>query len=151
MTDALLLDTCALLWLASGDRALSKKARSMIENAQILCVSPVTAWEIAVKASKGKILLPLSPREWFDAVVKLYDIQVLKLTANDMLKSAELPWLHKDPADRFIIATAIERFHRCDRRRQFRQVRSKDDMLTLRERLAGDITLFEDDISRPLP
>ena len=108
MTNALLLDTCALLWLASGDRALSGKARTMIENAQILCVSPVTAWEIAVKASKGKIQLPLSPREWFDAVVKLYDIHVLKLTADDMLKSAELPWLHKDPADRFIIATAIK-------------------------------------------
>ena len=97
-----------LLWLASGDRALSGKARTMIENAQILCVSPVTAWEIAVKASKRKIQLPLSPREWFDAVVKLYDIHVLKLTADDMLKSAELPWLHKDPADRFIIATAIK-------------------------------------------
>ena len=108
MADALLLDTCALLWLASGDPALSEKARSLIENAEILYVSPVTAWEIAVKAAKGKIQLPLSPREWFDAVVKLYDITVLKLTADDMLKSAELPWLHKDPADRFIIATALK-------------------------------------------
>ena len=108
MADALLLDTCALLWLASGDPALSEKARSLIENAEILYVSPVTAWEIAVKAAKGKIQLPLSPREWFDAVVKLYDITVLKLTADDLLKSAELPWLHKDPADRFIIATALK-------------------------------------------
>ena len=108
MADTLLLDTCALLWLASGDPALSEKARSLIENADILYVSPVTAWEIAVKAAKGKIQLPLSPREWFDAVVKLYDITVLKLTADDMLKSAELPWLHKDPADRFIIATALK-------------------------------------------
>lgn len=108
MADALLLDTCALLWLASGDPALSEKARSLIENAEILYVSPVTAWEIAVKTAKGKIQLPLSPREWFDAVVKLYDITVLKLTADDMLKSAELPWLHKDPADRFIIATALK-------------------------------------------
>ena len=108
MADTLLLDTCALLWLASGDRALSEKARSLIEDAEVLYVSPVTAWEIAVKAAKGKIQLPLSPREWFDAVVKLYDITVLKLTADDMLKSAELPWLHKDPADRFIIASALK-------------------------------------------
>ena len=108
MADTLLLDTCALLWLASGDRALSEKARSLIENAEVLYVSPVTAWEIAVKTAKGKIQLPLSPREWFDAVVKLYDISVLKLTADDMLKSAELPWLHKDPADRLIIATALK-------------------------------------------
>ena len=102
------MDTCALLWLASGDRALSENARSLIEDAQVLYVSPVTAWEIAVKTAKGKIKLPLSPREWFDAVVKLYDITVLKLTADDMLKSAELPWLHKDPADRFIITTALK-------------------------------------------
>ncbi len=108
MTDALLLDTCALLWLASGDPALSESALSMIENAQVLYVSAVTAWEIAIKTSKGKIQLPLSPREWFNAVVKLYDIDVLKLTADEMLKSAELPWLHKDPADRFIIATALK-------------------------------------------
>ena len=108
MTDALLLDTCALLWLASGDSALSENALSMIENAQVLYVSAVTAWEIAVKSAKGKIQLPLSPREWFNAVIKLYDIDVLKLTADEMLKSAELPWLHKDPADRFIIATALE-------------------------------------------
>ena len=108
MTDALLLDTCALLWLASGDSALSENALSMIENAQVLYVSAVTAWEIAIKSSKGKIQLPLSPRDWFNAVVKLYDIDVLKLTADEMLKSAELPWLHKDPADRFIIATALK-------------------------------------------
>ena len=108
MTDALLLDTCALLWLASGDRALSARARSLIENAPVVYVSPVTAWEIAVKASKGKIQLPISPREWFDSVVEMYGIDVLKLSADDMLKSAELPWLHKDPADRFIIATALK-------------------------------------------
>ena len=108
MTDALLLDTCALLWLASGDQALSENARSMIEEAPVLYVSAVTAWEIAVKASKGKIQLPLSPREWFNAVVKLYDIDVLKLSADEMLKATELPWLHNDPADRFIIATALK-------------------------------------------
>ena len=52
--------------------------------------------------------MPISPREWFDSVVKMYGIDVLKLSADDMLLSAELPWLHKDPADRFIIATALK-------------------------------------------
>ena len=106
MTETLLLDTCALLWLASGSRNLSKAARSAISDAQMVCVSPVSAWEIAVKVSKGKIVLPCTAREWFNAVVRLYDIDVLKLSSDDMLKAAELPWLHKDPADRFIIATA---------------------------------------------
>ena len=108
MHDVLLLDTCALLWLASGDKALSGKARSLIEDARVVYVSPVTAWEIAVKAARGKIQLPLPAREWFNAIIELYGIDVLKLTADDMIRSAELPWLHKDPADRFIIATALK-------------------------------------------
>lgn len=108
MTDALLLDTCAVLWLASGNRSLSKSARSSISDAQMVCVSPVTAWEIAVKTSKGKIVLPCPAREWFDAVVQRYDIDVLKVSSDEMLRAAELPWIHKDPAGRFIIATALE-------------------------------------------
>lgn len=107
MTDSLLLDTCALLWLASGSRSLSNSTRTAISNASVVCVSPVTAWEIAVKAAKGKIVLPCPAREWFDAVVRRYDIEVLKLSSDDMLRAAELPWLHKDPSDRFIIATAL--------------------------------------------
>ena len=107
MTETLLLDTCALLWLASGSRNLSKSARSAISDAQMVCVSPVSAWEIATMVSRGKIVLPCTAGEWFNAVVRLYDIDVLKLSSDDMLKAAELPWLHKDPADRFIIATAL--------------------------------------------
>ena len=107
MTDALLLDTCALLWLASGSRNLSKAARSAIAKTQRACVSPVTAWEIAVKVSKGKIVLPCPAREWFGAVVRRHDIEVLRLSSDEMLRAAELPWPHKDPADRFIIATAL--------------------------------------------
>ena len=107
MTDALLLDTCALLWLASGDRSLSKAGRAAISDAPVVYVSPVTAWEIAIKVFKGKIVLPCAAREWFDSVVRLYDIEVLKMSSDDMLRAAELPWLHKDPADRFIIASAL--------------------------------------------
>ena len=88
MTDALLLDTCALLWLASGDRSLSKAGRAAISNAPVVFVSPVTAWEIAIKVSKGKIVLPCAAREWFDSVVRLYDIEVLKMSSDDMLRAA---------------------------------------------------------------
>lgn len=108
MTDALLLDTCALLWLASGSKSLSRGTRSLIADAGVVYVSPVSAWEIAVKVSKGKIILPLEARQWFEAIVKKYEIEVLKMSYDDMLLSAELPWHHKDPADRFIIATALK-------------------------------------------
>lgn len=108
MTDALLLDTCAILWLASGNSALSDAAWSAMSEASILYVSPISAWEIAVKADKGKIQLPCPAREWFNAVVKRYELEVLRMTADEMLLSTELPWHHRDPADRFIIATALK-------------------------------------------
>ena len=109
MTDGFLLDTCALIWLANGDSSLSKAAREKIADSAVLCVSPVSAWEIAVKAAKGKIGLPCPAREWFDAVAKRYDIEVLRISSDEMLAAAELPWIHRDPADRFIIATAQRR------------------------------------------
>ena len=109
MTDGLLLDTCALIWLATDDSTISKTAKDKIADSTVLCVSPVSAWEIAVKASKGKICLPCPAREWFDAVVKRYDIEVLRISSDEMLAAAELPWIHRDPADRFIIATAQRR------------------------------------------
>ena len=109
MTDGLLLDTCALIWLANGDPALSNAAKEKIAESAVLCVSPVSAWEIAVKTSKGKINLPCPAREWFDAVVKRYDIEVLRLNSDEMLAAAELPWIHRAPADRFIIASALRR------------------------------------------
>ena len=106
MAESLLLDTCALIWLATGSNELSKETRLLIARAPRVFVSAVSAWEIAVKCYKGKLTLPCDPRRWFTGVIEKYDLDVLGLDLDEMLAASELPWHHKDPADRFIIATA---------------------------------------------
>ena len=104
---SLLLDTCALLWLASGSSSISRDTRRQINNASVVYVSPISLWEIARKVRKGTLLLPLPPREWFDRVMAQHELTLLPLSSETMFKAAELPEIHKDPADRFIIAAAL--------------------------------------------
>ena len=104
----LLLDACALIWLAEGSDCLSKEARRRIDDAFVVYVSPISLWEIARKVAKGKLKLPLDPAEWFDRVKEQHNLTVLPFTESVAFKAATLPEIHKDPADRFIIASAIE-------------------------------------------
>lgn len=102
----MLLDTCALLWLAEGGKHLSKEARDRIEDAPIVYVSAISAFEIAVKCRSGKLKLPVPPAEWFQAVVDHHSLAVQPLNWDVCMAAVELPPVHKDPCDRFIIATA---------------------------------------------
>ncbi len=103
----MILDTCALLWLASGDKKLSPSARKRIGQAAAVYVSAISGFEIALKSARGKLRLPEPPREWFERIVAHHGLAVLALEANSCLAAAELPPLHDDPCDRFIIATAL--------------------------------------------
>ena len=60
-----LLDTCALIWLVQKSDRLSAAVRQSLVQAADIFISPVTAWEIAVKCQSGKMKLPLDPGEWF--------------------------------------------------------------------------------------
>ena len=64
-----LLDTCAVIWIANGD-PLREPAASALREAYAtgggLAVSPMTAWEIAMLAAKGKIALSIAPEVWFE-------------------------------------------------------------------------------------
>ena len=105
----ILLDTCALIWLARGD-PLSGPARASLQEAvssvgQIV-VSPISAWEIGLLVSRGRLMLTLEPRDWFqralDAGVELAQMPPELLIASSFLPSQTL----RDPADRIIAATA---------------------------------------------
>ena len=105
---AVLLDTCALLWLGNGDAALSHEALQEIENADTVYVSPVSLWEVSNKCRQGKLVLSKPVREWFDKVCARHGLTTLPLTAEIMILAGELPEHHKDPADRMIIAAALD-------------------------------------------
>jgi PIN domain nuclease of toxin-antitoxin system len=102
----MILDTCALLWLAEGGDRLSQKARDRIENAPVVYVSSISAFEIGIKCRSGKLKLPMPAAEWFQAVVDHHGLAVQPLDWDVCIAAAELPPLHKDPCDCFIIASA---------------------------------------------
>lgn len=102
----MLLDTCALLWLAEGGKRLSKEARDRIEDAPVVYVSAISAFEIAAKCRSGKLKLPVPPAEWFRSVVDHHGLAVQSLDWDVCMAAVELPVVHKDPCDRFIIASA---------------------------------------------
>ena len=102
----MLLDTCALLWLAEGGLQFSAETRDHIENAPVVYVSAISAFEIAVKCRSGKLRLPVPAAEWFQAVVDHHGLAVRSLDWEVCMAAVELPPIHKDPCDRFIIATA---------------------------------------------
>lgn len=105
---AILLDTCALLWLGFGDKSLSLNARQVIEETNTVYVSPISLWEIANKRSTGGLTLQLPTREWFARMCEWHKLSLLPLSGEVMIRAGELPKHHKDPADRIIIAAALE-------------------------------------------
>ena len=108
MNERLLVDTCALLWLATKSDTLSLVARLQIEEADEVFISPVSAWEIALKHSKGKLKLPCDPIKWFDHALEVFGIKILPFDYALWMRSTQLPKYHQDPADRTIIQSALE-------------------------------------------
>jgi PIN domain nuclease of toxin-antitoxin system len=104
----LLLDTCALIWLATEQRRLSKAAREALKQSpHELHVSAISVFEIAWKASKGKLELPLSPEAWFLDVRELYRLREEPVTSAIALHAPTLGLTQADPADRIVVSTAV--------------------------------------------
>ena len=103
-----LLDTHTLLWFLQGDKKLSDKARQLIDsprNSKFLSI--VSLWEIAVKVSLGKLVLDKSFERLFPEQLHFNRIQILDITVDSLTKLTTLPFHHRDPFDRLIIAQAL--------------------------------------------
>lgn len=98
----LLLDTHVLLWLLAGDRRLTRSSRQILTSADIVVVSVVSAWEIALKAAAGKLRAP----EDLEQAVVDSGLVTTTLGFADVAESARLPAHHPDPFDRILIAQA---------------------------------------------
>lgn len=110
MTDSVLLDTCAAIWLMNGE-PLSDPGMAAIRNAQSanagVYVSPFTAWEIGTLVSKARLRLTLSPEAWFDTLLAKRGVRLAPMTPRVLLASTSLPGKPpSDPADRIIAASA---------------------------------------------
>jgi len=103
----LLLDTCALLWLANG-ADIAPEARTALANRN-LQVSPISAWEVANLVRKSRIGLTLPVVNWFRQTTEKMAAALPELTIEILADSCNLPGSPPgDPADRIIIATARE-------------------------------------------
>ncbi len=103
-----LLDTCTFLWLTTADRKLSLAARDVFESAENQVVlSCVSAWEIGLKHSLGKLVLPYPAWQFVPEARSKHGIEHLALDEESALHASRLPRLHADPFDRLLVAQAL--------------------------------------------
>ena len=106
----IVLDTHALLWWQAGSDRLSRTARSRIDKADKILVSPISIWEIALLAGKGRFELDRNLFDWSSDLLVEDRIELAPLTATAAVGAGLLPadGFEGDPADCIIYATARE-------------------------------------------
>jgi len=103
----LLLDTHAFLWFLLDDERLCTSARTAIEQTEILYLSPASHWEIAIKISLGKYVLPEPFAQFMERELANNNITILPIEITHTAQLTALPFHHRDPFDRLIIAQAL--------------------------------------------
>lgn len=105
----ILLDTNALIWADQDQAALGPRTRKMLDEglaARGLTVSAVTFWECANLSKLGRVTLRLPVAQWRDEFLA-EGLREIPLDGRIAISAVDLGLPHKDPADRFIVATAL--------------------------------------------
>lgn len=103
-----LLDTHTFLWLVTGDRRLSQKARAtFIKKENRIFLSAVSLWEICIKISLGKLSLKEGWLEIVQREMKANFTQWMSIEMPHCIELVNLPFHHRDPFDRMLIAQAV--------------------------------------------
>ncbi len=103
-----LLDTHTFIWFLSNSSELSSRACTAICSNTKVYISYGSLWEIAIKKSLGKLKLPYTMHDLVHISHKEY-IQLLGFSAEDLDIVEKLPFIHRDPFDRLLIAQAQSR------------------------------------------
>ena len=99
----ILLDTHVILWWMVDSPSLSEQARASISDPENTpFISAVSLWEIWLKESLGKLRLPRD----FEMRLAAESFENLPLTAAHARQVGLLPWHHRDPFDRMLVAQA---------------------------------------------
>ena len=107
----MILDTHTLLWVDCNDPQLGAMARLQIEvawRAGSLVVGAISFWDVAMIAERDRISLPTSPERWRANWLRAGLVEI-PIDGRIALQSCQLTNFHRDPADRFIVATALDR------------------------------------------
>jgi PIN domain nuclease of toxin-antitoxin system len=106
---AVLLDTNVLLWLVSAPEKVPDSARQLLHDPDTeLMVSAASAWEIAIKTRLGRLDGEPLLSAWSDVIADMTATE-LPIDAGDAIFAGRLPWDHKDPFDRMLVAQAARR------------------------------------------
>ena len=105
-----LLDTCALIWLVQ-DEPLAKQATELLHEAYArkndVYLSPITAWEVGLLVSRGRLQISMSPQNWFERASTAPGVRLAQMQPDLLIGSSFLPGKPpRDPADRIIVTTA---------------------------------------------
>jgi PIN domain nuclease of toxin-antitoxin system len=115
MKGSLLLDTCAVIWIANKE-PVTEELLDRLQHSEIagqpIFVSPASAWEIGMLASRGRISLPTTPERWFASLLEASTLRLVSLPSHVLIASSFLPGNPpNDPVDRIFAATAREFGH----------------------------------------
>ncbi len=100
------LDTHAVVWWASDPGRLSAKAAAAIDKADRVGLPAIVFWETALLVRKGRLDLGMSVQEWAERIQRIPRVDALPLTP-EIAVLADALRMHADPADRFVVATAL--------------------------------------------
>jgi PIN domain nuclease of toxin-antitoxin system len=104
----LLLDTHSFIWFVEDNPSLSLHARMLIEEpTNDVFLSIASVWEMAIKVSLGKLDLNQPFDLFIPNQLLLNDITLLDITVSHTLRVATLPFHHRDPFDRLLIAQSL--------------------------------------------
>jgi len=104
----LLLDTHTFLWWINNDALLSDPARVAIASERNECfLSLASCWELSIKASIGKLRLSKSVERFIPEELAANDFQLLTIDFRHVAKVESLPFHHRDPFDRLLVAQAL--------------------------------------------
>lgn len=103
----IVLDTSALLYWTLDPAQLSPNAEQAIDQAERILISSISVWEIALKVKRGKLKIPLTISDYVERLHRLYGLEILPVDVQTWLDNLDLPWDHRDPTDRTIVALAV--------------------------------------------
>jgi PIN domain nuclease of toxin-antitoxin system len=110
MNPAVLLDTCALIWVAEGTDLKDDAATALDaawQNGAAVAISAISAWEVGLLVARRRLAMSVPPQAWFRRVAASPGVVVVGPEPDILIDSSFLPGTPpRDPADRIILATA---------------------------------------------
>lgn len=94
-------------WIILGDSSLSQPILAAMATQSTMAVSAISCFEVSLLVKQGKLELPLPVDAWFTEALSGSGVECLPVTCDIARQSVALSSVHKDPADRIIIATTI--------------------------------------------